>query len=400
MMIPDDLGYQRKKLSLRGILIGAAALIVGAIILGMGYAADSVRASYNVLVIMLGLLSIGFGALFFVAMEHLFNNVWSIPFRRVTENLASVLIVVPVFAFILSFNMHELFPWLRPEVLDADSYIRGKSAYLNESFFWARNIGVYILLMVFFVLLVMRSWRQDKTKNPKTSWWISRSSGAFLPFFAIAITVVAVDWAMSLSPKWFSTMWGVYYFSGSILAALALITYISIDLTERGYMSKYISPDHFYSFGGLMYGLTSFWAYIAFSQFLLIWYANIPDEILWFMDRSQGGWLYFGLALPVIRFLIPFIILITKPSKSDPVRLKAMALFIFAGHLYDLFYVIMPEYSKLIGTPSVLPIGWIELSIPLVVVGVTMVSFNLVSRNRAMIPVGDPRIKKGLFFHL
>lgn len=399
-MISDDLGYQHKNLSGRGVFIGLMILISGLVLLALGYSVNSDRAAYNTLIILLGLLSVGFGSIFFVTIEHLFSNRWSVPFRRVAENLSSVLLVAPLFAIPLAFNMQELFPWMRPDVVEADYYIKGKTPYLNETFFWARNIGIFAILYIFFLLIVRRSWNQDKTKNPDTSKRLKRASGAFLPVFAISITVLAVDWSMSLAPKWFSTMWGVYYFAGSILAGLALITFVSITLKENGYMSKYINPDHYYNFGALIYGLTSFWAYIAFGQFLLIWYANVPDEIFWYMDRAEGAWLYFTLALPIIRFIVPFLVMITKPAKSDPVRLKFIALWIFAGHLYDLFHVIMPEYSKFTNTEGTIPIGWIELSIPLVVVGVTTLMFNLVSRNRAMIAIGDPQIKKGLFFHL
>ncbi|MBX3044589.1 MAG: quinol:cytochrome C oxidoreductase [Candidatus Kapabacteria bacterium] len=365
----------------------------------MGFANDSVRASYNLIIVFLWLFSVGFGALFFVALEHIVGADWSVPFRRITEILAGVVFIVPIIAIPLFLNLDQIFTWMNPEVLNADKYVKGKAPYLNESFFIIRNVAIFALMAVFFFLFTFRSFKQDTNKNPKSSKTSAKISAIFFPIFAISITVIGMDWMMSLEPKWFSTIFGVYYFAGSLLATLAVLTFVVITLKENGYLSKYITEDHYYNLGGLMFAFTNFWAYIAFSQFLLIWYANIPDETLWYMDRSEGGWLILSLGLIFIRFGIPYLALVTRPSKSNPFRLKIIAVWVFLAHYYDLYWMIMPEYAKRSGAEA--PVfGLTELSAPFLVVGSILLILGLLSKNRNLMPVGDPKFKRSLEFHL
>lgn len=391
--------YENKPLPSKVTLIGLALLAIGGGLAGYGFANDSVRASYNLIIAFMWLFSIGFGALFMIALEHIVRADWSVPFRRITEILAGVLFIVPIIAIPLFLNLDEVFVWLNPQVVEADKYIKGKAPYLNESFFVIRNVAIFVVMIIFFFLLSGRSFRQDKTKDVKSSKISSKISALFFPFFAISITVVGMDWLMSLEPKWFSTIFGVYYFAGSVLATLAVLTFVVIMLKENGYLSKYINEDHYYNLGGLMFAFTNFWAYIAFSQFLLIWYANIPDETLWYMDRSEGGWWIMSIGLIFIRFGIPYLALVTRPSKSNPFRLKIIAVWVFLAHYYDLYWVIMPEYAKRNGVEG--PVfGIIELAAPFLVVGAVMLVLGILGRNRNLMPVGDPKFKSSLEFHL
>lgn len=391
--------YEKKPLPSKVLLIGLALLAIGGALAGYGLASDSVRASYNLIIAFLWLFSVGFGALFLVALEHIVGADWSVPFRRVTEILAGVIFIVPIISIPLFLNLEEVFVWLSPQVMEADKYIKGKAPYLNESFFLIRNIAIFVIMAIFFVLLSVRSFRQDNNKNPNDKKMSAKIAAIFFPFFAISITVVGMDWLMSLEPKWFSTIFGVYYFAGSVLATLAVLTFVVIMLKENGYLSKYINEDHYYNLGGLMFAFTNFWAYIAFSQFLLIWYANIPDETLWYMDRSQGGWWVMSLGIIFIRFGIPYLALVTRPSKSNPFRLKIIAVWVFLAHYYDLYWMIMPEYAKRNGVEG--PVfGLFELSAPLLVIGGIMLILGLLSKNRNLMPVGDAKFKRSLEFHL
>ncbi|MDT3738745.1 MAG: quinol:cytochrome C oxidoreductase [Candidatus Kapabacteria bacterium] len=395
----DIVLYEKKALPGKIALIGIGLLAIGGALAGYGFATDSVRASYNLIIIFMWLFSIGFGALFLVALEYIVGADWSVPFRRVTEILAAVVFIVPIISLPLFLNMEQVFVWINPQVIEADKYVQGKVPYLNETFFVVRNAVIFAIMWIFYYLLAGRSFMQDKSKNPKVNKLSAKFSAAFMPLFAICITVIGMDWLMSLEPKWFSTIFGVYYFAGSVLATLAVITFIVISLVENGYLSKYITEDHFYNLGALMFAFVNFWAYIAFSQFMLIWYANIPDETMWYMDRSNGGWMIMSLGLIIIRFGIPYLALVTRPSKSNPFRLKIIAVWVFLAHYYDLYWIIMPEYAKRNGVDG--PIfGLTELSAPFIVIGAIIFVFAVMSRNRNLMAVGDPKFKSSLEFHL
>ncbi len=391
--------YERKSLPAKLPLIGWAVLLIGVVLTFLAFSVDNLRASYNLIIVLMWVFSIGFGALFLIALEHLVGADWSVPFRRLTEIVAAVLFATPLIALPLLLNIDEVFVWLNPILLESDKYVKGKVPYLNESFFIIRNAAIFALMFIFYFLIAGRSFRQDKTRNPDSKKLSAKLSAIFMPIFAVVITVAAMDWLMSLEPKWFSTIFGVYYFAGSVLAALSVLTFVSITLAENGYLSKYLTEDHYYNFGALMFAFTNFWAYIAFSQFMLIWYANIPDETLWYLDRGVDGWMTISLGLIFIRFGIPYLALLTRPSKSNPFRLKIIAVWVFIAHYYDLYWVVMPEYTKKTAVHA--PVySWFEFSVPILVIGVLLVVFSLVAKNKNLMPVGDPKFKKGLEFHL
>lgn len=398
-MSSDVVLYEKKELPSKITIIGFLVLIVGVALSFLSFNADTLRAYYNLIVTLSWLYSIGLGAMFLIALEYIVSADWSVPFRRITEIVAGMIFVVPIVSIPLLLNLDTIFVWLNPQLLEADKYVAGKVPYLNQDFFIIRSIATFLIMFVFYFLLAGRSFMQDKNKNPKVGKLTSKLSALFMPIFAVTITVVSMDWLMSLEPKWFSTIFGVYYFAGSVLSALAVITFISIVLSENGYMGKHLTEDHFYNFGGLMFAFTSFWGYIAFSQFMLIWYANIPDETLWYMNRGGDGWFMVSIGLIFVKFAIPYLALVTRPSKSNPFRLKIIAVWIFLAHYYDLYWIVMPDYTM--KTASHNPVySWFEISSPLIVIGLVVVVFMLLARNKNLMPIGDPKLRKGLEFHL
>ncbi len=391
--------YEKKQIPAKVKMMGWLILALGIILTGLSFNSDNVRASYNLIITLTWVYSIGLGALFLIALEYIVNADWSVPFRRVTEIVASLIFVVPILALPLLLNLDTVFTWLNPALMKADTYLAGKAPYLNKDFFIYRSIAIFVIMFLFYFLLAGRSMMQDKSKNPKVNKLSVKLSAIFMPIFAISITVVAMDWLMSLEPKWFSTIFGVYYFAGSVVSALAVITFISIVLKEQGFLGKYLKEDHFYNFGALLFAFVNFWAYIAFSQFMLIWYANLPDETMWYMIRGANGWFPVSIGLIFIKFAIPYMALLTRPSKSNPFRLKLIAVWLFIAHYYDLYWMIMPDYGKRAGAMG--PVySWFELAVPILVIGLIWVVFTTVAGNKNLMPIGDPKFKKGLEFHL
>ncbi|MBU2493002.1 MAG: quinol:cytochrome C oxidoreductase [Bacteroidetes bacterium] len=341
------------------------------------------------------LTSIGLGSLFLVAIEYLGGAVWSTPFRRVSEFLAAVLIVVPIIAIPVYLNLHSIFHWTHTDVVAADPILSGKSAYLNETFFAVRVVVFFALWLLFYFLITKNSKKQDETKDQNLTTRNIKLSAVFMPIFALTITFASIDWIMSLNPHWFSTIFGVYYFTGSLLAALAAGTFIIVMLNEKGYLIKGLKKDHYYSLGALLFAFTNFWAYIAFSQFMLIWYANLPEETVFFMDRLHGSWVYVSIGLIFIRFIIPYAGLLSQPSKMNAKNLKFFSLWILFAHFYDLYWLIMPSYSK-----EGFVLGWMELGFPLLAVGIIILVFSIKSKKENLIPIGDPKLQRGLDFRL
>ena len=250
-----------------------------------------------------------------------------------------------------------------------------------------------MILNLFYYFFTKNSSKQDVSRDPHLTTLNVRLAAVFMPVFAILISLIAIDWAMSLEPHWYSTIFGVYYFAGTVLAGLAATTYIVVRFHEAGYFTN-LRRDHFYSLGALLFAFVNFWAYIAFSQFLLIWYANLPEETVWFMNRWKDGWQYVSILLIVVQFAVPYFALLTQDSKMDTKRLKFMAIWILCAHFLDIYWLVMPSYGEGV------PVGWMEIGFPILLVGLTMLVISYKLSHNNLVPIGDPKLARGLDFRL
>jgi hypothetical protein len=390
MSLPEQ---WRKEMPAAGVRIGWVLIAIGLLAVGGAYAVDAKRSAFNNIILLLFVASIAGGSLFYIALEYIAGAVWSVPMRRVMEFLASLVAVLPILALPMLANVHEVFHWTHPEAVAGDGLLSGKAPYLNIPFFVVRSAAIFLIWILFYLLFVRNSRMQDLSGNPGLTTSNVRLAAVFIPVFAVTLTILALDWMMSLEPHRFSTIFGVYYFSGTALASVSAITYVAVRLHEGGLLIP-LRRDHFYSLGALMFAFVNFWAYIAFSQFMLIWYANIPEETVWFMTRWQNGWEYVSVLLIVVHFGVPYFALLTQESKMDPKRLKFMALWILASHMLDLYWLIMPTYS-----PEV-TVGWIEIVFPLLAVGLCVVFLGWQMKRRNLVPMKDPKLLRALTFRL
>jgi hypothetical protein len=391
----NNIEYVKKDLPPIISKIGYVLTALGFILVVLAYFTDPTRSAFNNILLLMFVTSIGLGSLFLVALEYIGGAVWSTPFRRVAEVLASTLLVVPFLAIPIYFNLHDVYHWTHLEVVATDKILSHKSPYLNETFFTIRVVGYFIIWILFYLLITKISEKQDKTKDPSLTKKNIRNSAIFIPFFAITITFASIDWMMSLEPHWFSTIFGVYYFAGTFLAALAIITFLVVYLNEKGIFGSGVVSDHYYSLGALLYGFINFWAYIAFSQFMLIWYANLPEETFWFLNRWEGSWLVYSIIFMLVHFLIPFFALVSQPSKTNASRLKFMSIWLLVAHFMDLYFLVIPTFS-----PDGIVLGWIELGFFLFSFGLVFLVFSIKSKSVNMLPIGDPKLKRGLDFRL
>jgi hypothetical protein len=345
----------------------------------------------NWVVWQLFLMTVALGALFLVALEHLVGARWSVPLRRVPERVSSLLILVVPVAFVGLFSLPTLFHrWTGAEALHHPA-IAGKSVWLNVPFFTIRLIACLAAWLVSYRVLVGGSLRQDRTRDPRVNVRNRRFAPVFMVLFALTITVVAFDWISSLEPEWYSDIFGVYLFSGTFLAGLAATTLAVLALRGAGRLTR-ITSDHLYNLGALLFAFTVFWSYVAFAQYMLIWYANLPEEVYWYQMRFGGAWGVLTLLLALVHFVVPFFALITSDAKSDPVRLRRVALLVLAAHVLDLYWLVMPSLRQGV------MLSWPELSFALLFVGGALVWLSwALGRGEAM-PVGDPFLAEALEF--
>jgi hypothetical protein len=373
--------------------IGGGLVLFGAVCYTLGYLIDSRHAAFVHVVNFLFVTSIGIGALFLVALEYIAGAIWSVPIRRVNEFLSSLIPVAALMATPLFFHLNDLYQWVNANTVAHDAVLKMKEPYLNIKFFTIRFVVIFGLWTLFFYLFTRNSHAQDVDKDQKHTKFNIGLAAAVIPVFAIGLTSVAIDWAMSLEPHWYSTIYGVYYFAGTVVAGVSAATYIIVKLHEHGYFPQ-MRRDHFYSLGTLLFVFINFWAYIAFSQFLLIWYANLPEETYWFIVRWKNGWEYISVLLIIVHFAVPYFMLLSQDSKMDLKRLKFISLWVLFAHMLDLYWLVMPSFSAF-------PVlSWMEISFPLLLVGLVIVIFAWKMKRHNLIPIGDPKLKRGLEFRL
>ncbi|NLF57499.1 MAG: quinol:cytochrome C oxidoreductase, partial [Candidatus Hydrogenedens sp.] len=303
---------------------------------------------------------IALGSLFWVVLHHLTHARWSVVVRRVMEMLAEPvwlagLFFIPLALMVVLNARFHLYEWADPGIVAGDALLQGKRPYLNTPFFILRGLVFFGLWIGFARFFVRGSLSQDNGGAGAGATLRMRSlSPAFMLVFAVTVTFAGIDWLMSLSPRWFSTIFGVYVFGGIILTSLAAVTVATVGLLRTGRISaRAVTPDHLYNLGAFLFAFTIFWAYIAFSQYMLIWYGNMPEESFYMVRRLEDGWLKISLALAAMRLFIPFFVLLSRRAKRNATVLFWVSLLILAGQLLDLYWLIMPE--ALPGGPT---FGW------------------------------------------
>lgn len=365
-------------------MAGAATAALGVALSLAAAFADYERFLFGYLIAFVFFGGIAVTAVFFSMLQFLVRAGWSTAVRRIPELMGGFTPLLLVFVLPIVFGVHELYHhWVHPE--PGDVVLQGKAAWLNVPFFTIRlfvYIGVWIGM---YYLIVGNSFRQDTRADiaPTRRNWVL--SAPVTIFFGVTITFAAFDLLMSLYPHWFSTIFGVYYFSGSLVGALAVITIIAVLLKKAGQLDAWLTTERFHDLGKLLFAFNVFWAYIAFSQYLLIWYADLPEETVFFKYRTQHGWEYVSILLLLLHFIVPFILLLSQDAKRNLNVLLGGAVLLLFAHLLDMYWLVMPNYAH----DSVV-LGWNELGPLLGLGGVFVLVTAWQFRRRSAIPVNDP----------
>jgi hypothetical protein len=429
--------------------IGAVGLVLSAI----GFTTDTRRFAFSWMFAYITVLAIALGSIFFVLVQRLTSAGWSVTVRRTAELFGyGVVALIPLFIPVIM-TMGHLFPWVG-EPHDAKGHDMGgehgsislvtpayaqapehaaapapaaehasphgngpdakehaehqahaqihaelmakKSGWLNKNFFYVRAL-LYFLIWSFLALRMLGySVTQDTTKDPQLTVRAQSFAPAATFLFALSLTFAAVDWIMSLEPTWFSTIFGVYYFATAVVSSYAVIILVTLALRTSGPLQGAVTPEHYHDLGKLMFGFLVFWAYIGFSQFMLIWYAALPEETTWYHNRWDfGPWAKVTMAVIIGHFVVPFFWLISRNFKRNLGRLQIGAGILLVMHVVDIYWFVMPNYA--LGSNE-FTFHWIDAACLLAVGGVYGAVVFLRMTKQSLVPVGDPRLERSLHF--
>jgi hypothetical protein len=366
-----------------------AVLLAVAFVLGKGQAPQLFR-SYLLSWTYFAMLALG--GLFFVLLHHLCRAGWSVVVRRLAEAVGATLPMMALLFMPLAFGIHAIYPWAG-EAGAHDPVVAHKSGWLAPGPFLVRA-AVYLVV---WALLGWWFWRQSERQDRMGALALTRRmqtvSAPAMLVFGITLTLAAFDWIMSLAPRWYSTVFGGYLFGGLAMSSFALLIVLTLLLQRRGALDGVVTMEHFHDLGKLMFAFVVFWIYIAFSQFMLQWYANIPEEANWFAERLHHGWLGLSRALVVGHFVVPFFFLLLRDVKRHRAGLWASALWLLLMEWLDLYWLIMPGlYHE--GPRLHLLDVLTFLALGLLFAGT--LAWTL--RRRALVPVNDPRLVESLAF--
>jgi hypothetical protein len=383
--------------------LAGAVGVIGLVLTVVGFFTAPQPALFSYLLAFCYWLGISVAAIIMQAIFHTAKVKWVTILRRSMETMgASVVLFVPLVLPIVLGARH-LFPWVDPaawvfpgtEGLKFTEvelhHLHHKHPYLNLTFFYIRQ-AIYFGTWIF-VAFRLRSWstEQDTTGELELTVKLRRFSPGSLPFLALTITFAAFDWLMTLTPLWQSTIFGVYYFAGSFLAAFCVLTIATVNAQGKDEYGTLVTTAHYHNLGKLMLAFTAFWAYIAFSQFLLIWIANLPEEAGWYKLRIEGAWRPLSIAVFLLGFVLPFFTLLSRNLKLKPRLLAIVAVYILAMHAVDLYWLIWPAYS-----PQGPSFHWTLLTAFAGVGGLSVAGAIYLARGRYSLPVKDPYISESL----
>ena len=358
-----------------------------------GYALDPARFFRSYLVAFAFTSLTGIGAFFFVMVQYLTGSAWSVTMRRIMENIMStlpfgLLLFVPV-----AFGLRYIYPWTDPQVVAQSVALKAKSGFLTENFFLERTVAYFVLWSIWVYSIYRQSTKQDTEKSIRQMHIASKWSAPGLFLAVVVGSAASFDWLMSLEPTWYSTIFGLVSLSGGSLTFFSIVTLICLGFRRAGILANSITNEHYHDLGKWIFAMTAFYTYVAFSQYMLIWYANLPEETIWYRHRMVGGWLAISLAMPFLRFLIPFFVLLCRPAKRSLKTIAFIAIWSIVVEYIDLYWTVMPTYYK--NGPE---FHWLDLATLGATVGVCATVFWIRFRRHKMVPVGDLRLEQSLNF--
>jgi hypothetical protein len=339
-------------------------------------------------------MGLGIGACFILVIHYLASAGWIIVARRVFEAMASYIPIAFAFNILLFFGLKKIYPWTDTLYMQSDKILAAKIGFFSFPFYAARVLFFFVITTWLSQKLIGNSTAQDKEGGVERTNKQKPLSALFLVLFAPSFTMFSVDLVKSLDPKWFSTMFGVYMFIGFVQASVAASILTIRSLQKHGYLQE-VTADHFHDLGKYLFGFSIFWAYIGVSQYLLIWYANLPEETTFYLARQVPGWVYLAISLPLLRFFLPFLMLLPRAAKRSSSYLALVSCIVLFGEWIDLNYLIMPTFS-----PDGFRVGWQDFGLFIGFFGFFLFFVRRFLAKQATMPVKDPYLHESLHHHV
>jgi hypothetical protein len=321
-----------------------------------------------------------------IMIHHLVGGTWGFVIQRPLESAIRTLPVMALLFLPILFGMPELYPWARPDAVAHDKILQQKSAYLNLPFYSLRTILYFAIWISVGYFLTKWSREQDRNDDASLVSRLQHLSGPGLVLYGLTVTFSAIDWLMSLEPRWYSTIYGMIFMVSHGLVALCFVIGVIYFLSRREPLSEVIAPWVFQDLGNLLLAFVMLWAYLSFAQFLIVWVENLNQEIPWFLHRMVGGWGGIAVALIVVQFALPFIFLLSRTVKRKPAMLFGVAVVIGWMHLVEMFWFIAPTFH-----PSGFNISWMDVLAPIGIGGIWFAAFLWSLQGRSLLPARDPR---------
>ena len=331
---------------------------------------------------------ISVGSLALLMLQHLTGGGWGLVIRRVLEAATRTLPLIVLLFIPIVLGAHHIYPWTHEEELAQHPVVRGKSSYLNLTFFSLRAAIYFAIWLTLAFFLNKWSLEQDRTANPRFTKAMRLLSGPGMVLFVFTVTFASIDWYMSLEPEWYSTIYGFIFVASWSMSSLAFVIAVMATLSKNEPMKRVVAPLHFHDLGKLLLALVMLWAYFAFSQFLITWSGNLPEEISWYLPRTRGTWGGIALAVVILHFALPFLFLLSRRLKRDPEKLVIVAELILVMRLIDLLWMIGPAFTK-----EHFHVSWMDVVAPVAFGGLWLAMFASQLRKRSLIPINDPQFE-------
>ncbi|MDQ3212962.1 MAG: hypothetical protein M3Q85_09835 [Acidobacteriota bacterium] len=376
------------RLQQRALIVGVLGLAAGAV--GAVLNPDQFFRSW--LIGFLFCLGLSLGPLALLMLQHMSGGQWGLVGRRVFEAASRNLPFVALLFIPILFGLPRLFEWARPEAVQADHILQIKAPYLNVPFFIARAVLYFVLWIGGAWLLNKWSAAQDRGEiatTPADSRRFRVVSAPGLIVYVLTLTFASTDWVMSLDAHWYSTIFGFIFVAGQGLTGFALVIVVLSALTDTEPYATFLNKRHFLDLGKLLLAFVMLWAYFSFSQFLIIWSGNLPEEITFFTERLEGGWQWVSLAILLGHFALPFVLLLSRDLKRRPRLLAQVALVILVFRFVDLMWLVEPMFGH-----EGFPLHWMNLAVPAGLTGVWLFLFARQLRSRPLLPLNDPFFKE------
>lgn len=339
-------------------------------------------------------LGVSLGSVALLMLHHLVGGGWGHPIRRLLESSSRTITVLAALALPLLLGLRHLYAWADPAQVQASEMLHHKAFYLNVPFFLARTVVCFAAWILLAHVLGKWSLEQDRTGEAGLSARLQSLSGPGIVLYVLTVTFASIDWVMSLEPAWSSTVYGMIFVVTQLLSAMSLAIIACLLFGKSKPISDWLTPTALNDLGNLLLTFTMLWAYLSFSQFLIMWSANLPEEITWYMARATGSWAWVAVLLIVFHFAVPFLLLLSRFVKRRIRMLAAVAVMLLLMSLIDLFWLMTPAYNR--SGPSFQWMDWLAVA---GVGGIWLGRFFGQLKRHPLMPLNDPRLAEGAGHH-